>query len=72
MSTEKLKRVCMLLREQYPENVFPREAVEQAIMVEIGTCRRTIHDNWEAITKIGFIRGRYQRRQYFVTNKSDT
>jgi len=69
MSTEKLKRVCMLLREQYPDNVFPKSAVEQAIMVEIGTCPRTITDNWKAITKIGFIRGRFQRKKYFVTNK---
>ena len=69
MGTEKLKRVCLLLRELHPTNVFSKSDVEQAIMVEIGTCARTIHDNWEAITKIGYIRGRYQRRQYFVTNK---
>lgn len=69
MSTEKLKRVCLLLREQYPDNVFPKEAVLQAIMVEIGTAARTLKDNWDALKRLKYIRGRYQRKRYFVTNK---
>ena len=69
MGTEKLKRVCMLLREQHPNNVFTKSAVEQAIMVEIGTCERTVNDNWWSLRKLGYIRGRYQKRSYFVTNK---
>lgn len=69
MGTEKLKRVCLLLKEQHPTNIFSKSDVEQAIMVEIGTCARTILDNWNALRKLKYIRGRYQKKKYFVTNK---
>jgi len=69
MSTDKLRRVCMRLREKFPDNHFKKSEIFMAISEEIGTSHRTLHDNYDALRRHEYIKGRYHHHDHYVTDK---
>jgi len=63
----RLKQVCMLLRERHPDNQINRSDIDKAIREIVGVSPITIRDNFEALKKLGYIRGRLYKHNYYVT-----
>jgi len=69
MAMDKLKRVCMRLQEKYPDNHFNKAAILDAISNEIGTSTPCLIDNFKALRRLEYIKGRWHYHDYYVTDK---
>ena len=57
MSIQKLKRVMLRLRAQFPDaDRVKRDDLKRAIMIECGTSPMTYYNNMKAMVKLGWIR----------------
>lgn len=70
MGTEKLRRVCLFLREAYPKNHITKRQIEDAISIQIGTSQKALKENFDALKRLGYIKGRWMIHNYMVTNKA--
>jgi len=67
MSMKSLHRVCNLLREQFPDNIFKRCDLQKAIEKEIGTHPRTFKTNYKSLKQVGAIYGTYGTNDLHVS-----
>tara|TARA_R100001530_G_scaffold136213_1_gene115829 strand:+ start:1068 stop:1304 length:237 start_codon:yes stop_codon:yes gene_type:complete len=69
---ESCKRVIWRLREQEPEylnnNRYSLKQLRRAIMMECGTCERTIKERMNTLLELGWIK-RYSRNGFKVTKE---
>ena len=59
----------MLLKERHPDNQINRSDIDKAIREIVGFSPQTITDNFDALKKLGYIKGRQYKHNYYVTGE---
>ena len=69
MSVEKLERVLRRVRRMNPgQDVVLNNDLKKAIMLEVGTDRRTVSSNRQALIKLGWVKA-LKRQRVELTNE---